>query len=66
MRPVEVATGKWSFVGRSEGCGSSKLDAVVDFDAPDRMEFVAGSGYREMRSFLAEEGSNVDYFFWLK
>ena len=48
--------------GRPEGFGSSELDEVVDFDAPDRMESVAGSDYRKSIDFLAEEGSSFDDF----
>ena len=62
---TEVATGKRSLFGRPEGFGSSELDEIVDFDAPDRMELVAGSDYKN-NDFLVEEGPNFDDFFWLK
>ena len=44
---IEVATGKRSFFGRPDGFGSSELKEIVDADAPDRMELVAGSDSAE-------------------
>ena len=57
IRPIEVATRKSSFFGRPDGFGSSELDEVVDFDAPDRMELVAGSDCMKDIGFLTEERS---------
>ena len=36
---------------RPEGFRSSEVDELVDFDAPDRMELVAGSDYKETMFF---------------
>ena len=36
-------TGKRSSFGRPEGFGSSESDEVVDVEAPDHAELVAGS-----------------------
>ena len=42
-------------LGRPEAFGSSESDDIADFDAPDRMELVAGSDYRKIL-FLADQG----------
>ena len=42
------------------------MDELVDFDAPDRAELVAGSDYRKKIDLLAEGGSTFDDLFWLK
>ena len=35
------------------------MDDIVDFDAPDRKELVAGSDCVKSMDLFAEEGSNV-------
>ena len=40
------------------------VNRIVDFDAPHRMELVAGSDCKKNMDFWAAEGSDLDFFLW--